>query len=115
ALTMAHKLTFSAEDVKKYILATGDAVTSLASKTSTSRQLNLFKALTILDDGVGASGVVAGDPASKKFYSDPNASRANEGMRELSGFGKSLLNAIDKKDRRNQPERIGGGNQQNEF
>lgn len=115
ALAMAHKLTFSAEDVKKYILATGDAVTSLASKTSTSRQLNLFKALTILDDGVGASGVIAGDPASKKFYSDPNAAKANEGMRELSGFGKSLLNAIDKKDRRNQPERLGGGTQQNEF
>ncbi|HWU43623.1 MAG TPA: S8 family peptidase, partial [Bdellovibrio sp.] len=59
ALVMAHKQSFKAEDVKKYILSTGDAQTQLASKTRTSRQLNLYKALTILDQGVAASGVSA--------------------------------------------------------
>lgn len=102
ALIMAHKLTFRAEDVKKYILSTGDAVTSLASKTSTSRQLNLFKALTILDTGVTASGIVSND-SNKNFYSDPNA----EKTRELSGFGKSLMNAIEQKDRKQRIERMG--------
>ena len=49
-LIMAHKkLYFQAEEIKKYILATGDSSASLTSKTRTSRQLNLFKALTILE------------------------------------------------------------------
>lgn len=49
-LIMAHKDLYNqAEEVKKYILATGDSSSSLTNKTKTSRQLNLFKALTILE------------------------------------------------------------------
>lgn len=49
-LLMAHKDLYNqAEEIKKYILATGDSSSSLTNKTRTSRQLNLFKALTILE------------------------------------------------------------------
>ena len=57
ALVMAHKdQYFKAEDVKNYILSTGDTSTSLVSKTRTARQLNLFKALTILGGETTISG-----------------------------------------------------------
>jgi thermitase len=106
ALAMAHKQSFKAEDVKKYILATGDAQTQLASKTKTSRQLNLYKALTILDQGVGATGVVAINTQNiKKFTADPNdkntSSTGEDGSdanaTEISQFGKSLMNAMGPK------------------
>lgn len=49
-LLMHHKDLYNqSEEIKKYILATGESSTSLSSKTKTSRQLNLFRALTILE------------------------------------------------------------------
>ncbi|MBX3035200.1 MAG: S8 family serine peptidase [Bdellovibrionaceae bacterium] len=120
ALIMAHKQSFKAEDVKKYVLSTGDAMTSLASKTRTSRQLNLYKSLTILDSGVGASGVVA-IPKQEQFtvdgISDPamaggNARGAAAENRANSGFaqfGRSLINAIEKGDKKLKPSKLGGG------
>jgi hypothetical protein len=119
ALVMAHKMSFQAIDVKKYILSTGDAMTSLAAKTRTSRQLNMFKALTILDEGVGASGVIAvrneeffgSDPNAKN--PDPDAKRKVSEERSVTRFGKSLLDAIEKNDRKAKPNKLpsklGGG------
>ncbi len=110
ALVMAHKQEFKAEDVKKYILATGDAQTQLAAKTRTSRQLNLYKALTILDQGVSASGGVALNPQNIKFTVDPNEKSAknDDGVdattKEMTHFGKSLIDAITPKPR---PSRLG--------
>lgn len=101
ALVMAHKQNFKAEEVKKYILSTGDAQTQLASKTRTSRQLNLFKALAILDQGVSATGVVAVNTQNmERFTADPNEknSRAEDGVdqtaSQMSQFGRSLINAM---------------------
>ncbi|WP_295900261.1 S8 family peptidase [uncultured Bdellovibrio sp.] len=102
ALVMAHKQSFKAEDVKKYILATGDAQTQLASKTRTSRQLNLYKALTILDQGVSSSGGVALNPQNLKFTVDPNDTNTKDAIddgidptaKEMTHFGKSLIDAI---------------------
>lgn len=103
-LVMAHKQSFKVEDVKKYILATGDATTSLASKTRTSRQLNLFKALTILDSGVSASGVVTADNLS--YPSDPSLKRSGQG--DVTRFGKNLMDAIQKNQPKTPPkERLG--------
>lgn len=107
-LVMAHKQNFKAEDVKKYILATGDAQTQLASKTRTSRQLNLYKALTILDQGVSASGVVAANTQNiNGFSANPNDKNPNDkdskvtaedgvdqAASDMSHFGRSLLNAM---------------------
>ncbi|QDK37145.1 S8 family peptidase [Bdellovibrio sp. NC01] len=101
ALVMAHKQNFNAEEVKRYILSTGDAQTQLASKTRTSRQLNLFKALAILDQGVSATGVVAVNTQNmERFTADPNEknSRAEDGVdqtaSQMSQFGRSLINAM---------------------
>lgn len=103
ALVMAHKQSFTAREVKKYILATGDAQAQLASKTSTSRQLNLYKALTILDQDVSASGVKAVNTQNIKLFTvDPNdrrgRGRSEEGMdvnaSEMSHFGRSLIDAM---------------------
>ena len=102
ALVMAHKQSFKAEDVKKYILATGDAQTQLASKTRTSRQLNLYKALTVLDQGVSSSGGVALNPQNLKFTVDPNETNSkpssDNGMdptaKQMGEFGRSLIDAM---------------------
>lgn len=112
ALVMAHKQAFKAVDVKKYILSTGDAQTQLAAKTKTSRQLNLYKALTILDQGVSASGGVALNPQNIKFTADPNEKNStNSGedgvdatAKEMSHFGKSLIDAMGTKTR---PAKLG--------
>lgn len=116
ALVMAHKQSFKAEDVKKYILATGDAQSQLASKTRTSRQLNLYKALTILDSGISVSGVSVVNTQkqftleTKKATGGKSLDPAEEGLdtptREMSAFGKSLLNAIDN-DSKKRPARLG--------
>ena len=111
ALVMAHKQSFKAEDVKKYILSTGDAQTQLASKTRTSRQLNLYKALTILDQGVAASGVSAVNSQNiERFTADPNDKKSrskDDGMEaatEISHFGRSLIDAIGGKPK---PSKLG--------
>lgn len=126
-LVMAHKQSFKAEDVKKYILATGDAQTELATKTKTSRQLNLYKALTILDQGVSASGIIAVNTQNMKaFASDPNDKNSkavdnkvdpnlNDGVdpatKAMTHFGHSLLDAIGTKNR---PAKLGTKQETNE-
>lgn len=112
ALAMAHKQNFKAVEVKKYILSTGDAQTQLAAKTKTSRQLNLYKALTILDQGVSASGGVALNPQNIKFTADPNDTNSkgidSDGVdvqaKQMSNFGKSLIDAMGTKPR---PTKLG--------
>lgn len=125
ALVMAHKQAFNAVDVKKYILATGDAQTQLVAKTKTSRQLNLFKALTILDQGVSASGGIALNPQNIQFTStgiagsqqnqkvgtDPNEKNSKSledgvdpAAKEISQFGRSLIDAMGGKAR---PSKLG--------
>lgn len=105
ALVMAHKQSFGAEDVKKYILSTGDAMTSLAAKTRTSRQLNLFKALTILDADVGATGLVAANLTKEmraQTASDLSGQRREASRPSVSGgsdfhsFGRNLMDAVQK-------------------
>lgn len=114
ALAMAHKLMFQAEDVKKYILSTGDAVSSLAAKTRTSRQLNLFKALTILDSGVGLSGAKPSNwEKGNSFTSDGNMKSVIQQDRSsaatnVTTFGHNLMNAINKKAAK--PEKLGTKN-----
>ncbi len=96
-LVMARREQYQAEDVKKYILSTGDSEMSLLAKCSTSKQLNLFKAVTILDSGVGVSGIVAANTVSMKTFSgDPNAGNT-DATRSISGFGKALMQNLESK------------------
>jgi subtilisin family serine protease len=95
AVVMAHKQSFQAEDVKKYLLATGDINTSLMNKTGTSSKLNLYKALTVLDQGIGLTGVkAANDMNLKPFALDPNQETIQSPETTTSKFGKSLLNSL---------------------
>jgi thermitase len=94
-LVKANKSDFKYDDIKRYILSTGDPSTSLALKTRTSRSLNLFKALTILDQGMSANGIVSANPVNEVFTTTKNESK--------SPFGKSLMDAIQK----NSPKRLG--------
>ena len=101
-LVMANKTDFKFDEVKKYILSTGDPSTSLAQKTRTSRSLNLFKALTILDNDVAANGVVVRGPVSESFTA---GREINNNSSEMSSFGKSLIEAVSPKPKIN---RVGG-------
>ncbi len=103
ALIMAYNRDFKAKDVKKYILKTGDSYEWLRGKTGTSKKLNIYKALTTLDQGVGASGVVASNTMHMKhgaFKLDPNAPKleASESAEpaEMKQLGNKLMNFFDK-------------------
>ena len=99
-LVKANKPDFKFDDIKKYTLSTGDASPTLALKTRTSRSLNLFKALTILDQGMSANGVMVTGPVHDEFNT------TSKGNRELTQnpFGKSLMEAVQKS---NNPKRLG--------
>ncbi len=97
ALLMAHNRDFDAKAVRKYILRTGDNLDWLKNKTKTSKKLNVYRALTMLDQGVGASGVVANNVADPEadVFTTPESKKEKSGG-SLSSFGQSLMNAISK-------------------
>jgi thermitase len=109
-LVMAHRPEFSASDVKKYILKTGDEYSSLLSKTGSAKLLNAYKALTSLDMGISITGqatvntertsptAFAADPAVRSKQVGPSALSSDfksvDPAEEMTSFGKNLLNAI---------------------
>ncbi len=97
ALLMSHNRDFDAKAVRKYILRTGDNLEWLKQKTRTSRKLNVYRALTMLDQGVGATGVVAGNTgnADSNVFAAPSDTQKPQ---NLKGFGSSLRNAMEKKN-----------------
>lgn len=94
-LVMAHKENIDPYEVKKYILATGDGQSTLMNKTRTARRLNLFKALTILDDNISVSGAIVANAPSRQFTVDPEA-QADNG-RQVATFGRNLLLRMESK------------------
>ncbi len=107
AVVMAHRQSFQAEDVKKYIIATGDQVSSLFEKTSNARKLNLFKALTVFDQGVGVTGVLASNTQNleNKFSSEgAGGGQKRDSASEVSQFGKDILSTIQKTEGLNNPK-----------
>ncbi len=90
ALIMSHKNQYyNAADVKKYILATGDTSNSLIAKTRTSRQLNLYKSLTILDSDTGFTGIVSAG-VNKPFNSDasnPDEHKNDPNLQKITDVG----------------------------
>ena len=92
ALLMAHNNDFDAQAVKKYILRTGDSLKWLKSKTGTSKKLNIYRALTMLDQGVGASGVVASNTSTiESNFTNSEKTPSTS----LKSYGQSLLKAVD--------------------
>jgi hypothetical protein len=103
AVVMAHRQSFVAEDVKKYIISTGDQEASLIQKTGTSRKLNLFKALAIFDQSEGLTGVLAANTSEMKdrFTLDPTAQHkvgSESSTNRISQFGRDMMNALNKVD-----------------
>lgn len=111
-LIMAHRTEFSAADVKKYLLRTGDEYPTLLSKTGNAKLLNAYKALTSLDMGISITGQSTANTertAADAFASDRNArdrklvpsalstdNQTVDPAEEMSSFGRNLLNAIGK-------------------
>lgn len=107
-LIMSKKPGFKYTDVKKHILSTGDAFANLASKTRSSRKLNLYKCLTVLGEGVAASGILINGSSEQKFNS--TTAQSGSGFEkaspsDLSPFGKNLLEAVKKS--KPEKERLG--------
>ena len=106
-LVMSHKnLLGDPQEVKKYILATGDTSQSLISKTKTSRQLNLFKALTILDGENKTFTGISNNIKSPAFvnkpeqFDDPNLKNKNsKNLSQVTQFGKEFIQAVEKGSR----------------
>lgn len=96
ALVMAHKQAYKAADVKKYILSTGDNIPDLALKTKTSRKLNLYKALTVLDQGVTANGVTVVNGNSREIQKSFKSDQTNRDATNIMVFGHSLRDAVNK-------------------
>lgn len=109
-LVMAHRPEFTAADVKKYLLKTGDEYPTLLSKTGNAKLLNAYKALTSLDMGLSITGqatantertgsdAFASDPGLRNRRLNPSAlSTDGSGVdpaEEMSSFGRNLINVI---------------------
>lgn len=122
-LVMADKELYgNADNIKKFILATGDSSLSLANKTRTARQLNLFKSLTILEKSTGIAGTKFLDNIDRRVFSsgnaagvDPNAGSNRQQVDQIAGFGQDLLKVMGQKPVKKPkvvPERL--GSQKNE-
>lgn len=123
-LVMADKDLYGESDsIKKFILATGDSSLSLANKTRTARQLNLFKSLTILEKSTGIAGTKFLDNIDRRVFSsgnaagvDPNAGSNRKQVDQIAGFGQDLLKVMGQKPAKKlkQPERLGTKNDSTE-
>ncbi len=69
-LLKALRPSITAQDIKKHIINTGDLVASLNGKTRTSRQLNLYKVLTVVDSDVTASGLAMNPEKNIRYSSE---------------------------------------------
>lgn len=101
-LVMSHKNQyFQAEEIKNYILSTGDTSSSLVAKTRTARQLNLFKSLTILGGETAISGTSA-PQVNRRFLSDGRAkedsSLGDDPNTKKSGNVSQLMDFVKKID-----------------
>ena len=101
---MAHNPDFDANQVAKYIKNTGDVIESLKGKTRYNRKLNSYRALSILDQNVGATGVVANNTSNLpsnsfsaekfKYQKEKDPSKTS-----LSKFSSALLAKIKRGQR----------------
>ncbi len=101
-LVMSHKNQYlQAEEIKNYILSTGDTSISLVAKTRTARQLNLFKSLTILGGETAISGTSA-PKVNRRFLSDgrpkEDSSLGNDPNMKKSGNVSQLMDFVKKID-----------------
>lgn len=96
SLVLAHHEDYKPTQVAKYLTNTGDIVDSLKGKTLYNRRLNSYRALTILDKGIGAMGVIAGntDDMKTNFATDRSSQTVNP-LQAFKGFGQNLLKNLN--------------------
>lgn len=99
ALLMGHNKEFRrADKVIKYLLKTGDYNEGLTSKTRHRRLLNVYRALTILDQGTSLNGVMA-ENANQRFNIENQNDIKIQDERSpsnMAAFAKELSNLINK-------------------
>lgn len=99
ALLMGHNKEFrKADRVIKYLLKTGDYNEGLTSKTRHKRLLNVYRALTILDQGTSLNGVMAENTnQSFNISSDSDVKITDErSPSNMAAFAKELSDLINK-------------------
>lgn len=116
ALLMSQFRDFDAKRVIKHLTQTGDLDQRLANKTRYKKRLNAYRALAILDNGVGLTGVVARNTTNIKkeaFASDLGASQLDptsffirqpaDDVASLSQAMKAILTKSQKPQQKKEP------------
>lgn len=95
ALVLAHHKDYKPIQVAKYLKNTGDIMDSLKGKTKHTRRLNSYRALSILDSGVGATGIIAENTKNMKTnFSTDSSGQKGQSLNAFKGFGESLLKTL---------------------
>ena len=95
ALVLAHHKDYRPIQVAKYLKNTGDIMDSLKGKTKHTRRLNSYRALSILDSGVGATGIIAENTKNMKTnFSTDSSGQRGQSLNAFKGFGESLLKSL---------------------
>lgn len=100
-LIMARRPQFEAADIKKYILNTGSSNSALIAKTRTSKVLNLFKALTMLDTRVAANGLISANESFESFgaNSEVGVGRSTSSLESRASLGSMAAFGAELQDR----------------
>lgn len=102
ALILAHHKDLKPYQIGAYLKNTGDLLEGLKDKTSTSRKLNSYRALSILGQGMGATGVIATNSANMNTTFNPSSQQQSRQARSsetqqgssLESFASSLLQKL---------------------
>lgn len=101
ALILAHHQDLKPYQIGAYLKNTGDLIDGLKDKTATSRKINSYRALSILGQGMGATGVIATNSSNLNTTFNPSSQQqARQARREsqkegsLESFANSLLQKI---------------------
>ena len=99
ALILAHHTDYRPYQIAKYLKNTGDIVEPLKGKTRFKRRLNSYRALSIIDSDMGATGVIATNTSqmkreftTKKVF--PQKRAAQGSLEEIKKFSKDLIKII---------------------
>ncbi len=93
-LVMANNRDLKASDVIKQLTQTGDVEDQLSGKTRYRRRLNTYRALTTIDQDVGATGVIAENPTGMRgshFTLEKSDDQTSEPIGQLSELNQALL------------------------
>lgn len=101
ALILAHHKELKPYQIGAYLKNTGDLIEGLKDKTATSRKINSYRALSILGQGMGATGVIATNTANMNTTFNPSqqaparqAKTHSQQNGNLESFANTLLQKL---------------------